>query len=205
MIDKLKTKHPEQMLCSQLNVAVSGYSANCNGKPTSSREQEYLCLIIHLRAAHVRGCGVYGAIKIQSELVALGIQVGVNCIKSLRKLAHIKSIHKRKFRVTTDSKHKLPDAPNLLNRQFTQSAPNKMCVADTTYILTDEGWLYLSAVKDLHICEIVDWYIDERMTKSLMYDALRAAFWRKKPTADLMHHSDYGSQYCAKEYLASQL
>ena len=90
--------------------------------------------------------------------------MGVNCIKRLRKLAHIKCIHKRKFRVTTDSKHKLPVAPNLLNPQFTQSAPNKVWVADISYIPTDEVWLHLAAVKDLHTCEIVGWYMDERMT-----------------------------------------
>ena len=90
--------------------------------------------------------------------------MGVNRIKRLRKLAHIKCIHKRKFRVTTDSKHKLPVAPNLLNPQFTQSAPNKVWVADITDIPTDEVWLYLAAVKDLHTCEIVGWYMVERMT-----------------------------------------
>ena len=192
------------MLCNQLNVAVSGYSAYCNGKPAPARKQEDLRLLTHIRAAHERGRSIYGALKIQSELKAVGIQVGVNRIKRLRKLANIKCIHKRKFRVTTDSKHKLPVAPNLLNRQFNQPAPNKVWVADITYIPTDEGWLYLAAVKDLYTCEIVGWAMRERMTKSLVCDALRAAYWRKKPTAGLMHHSDRGSQYCSKAYRALQ-
>ena len=126
------------MLCSQLNVAVSGYSGHCNGKPAATRKQEDLRLLTHIRAAHVRGRGVYGAVKIQSELAALGVVVGVNRIKRLRKAAGIRCIHKRKFRVTTDSKHKLPIAPNLLNRQFNQPVPNKVWVADITYIPTDE-------------------------------------------------------------------
>jgi len=204
MIDSLKAKHPLPMLCHQLNVAVSGYSAYCNGRPSSTRKQEDLRLLTHIRAAHERGRGIYGAIKIQSELAALGIQVGVNRIKRLRKAAGIRCIHKRKFRVTTDSKHKLPIAPNLLNRQFNQLAPNTVWVADITYIPTDEGWLYLAAVKDLHTCEIVGWAMDERMTKSLVCDALRAAYWRKKPAAGLMHHSDRGSQYCSKAYRTLQ-
>jgi len=67
-----------------------------------------------------------------------------------------------------------------------------------------KGWLYLAAVKDLHTCEIVGWAMDKRMTKTLVCDALRAAFWRKKPVAGLMHHSDRGSQYCSKAYRALQ-
>ena len=122
--------------------------------PASSRKQEDLRLLTHIRA-HERGRGIYGAIKIQSELAALGIQVGVNRIKRLHKAAGIRCIHKRKFRVITDSKHKLPIVPNLLGRQFNQLAPNKVWIADITYIPTDEGWLYLAAVKDLHTYEIV--------------------------------------------------
>ena len=89
-------------------------------------------------------------------------------------------------------------------RQFSPSAPNQVWVANITYIPTDEGWLYLAAVKDLHTCEIVGWAMDERMTKTLICDALRAAYWRKKPGDDLMHHSDRGSQYCSKTYRALQ-
>lgn len=124
MIDKLKTKHPVQMLCSQLNVAFSGYFAHCNGKPVSPRKQEYLRLLTHKRAAYTLGRSVYGSIKIQSKLAAFVIHVGVNRIKLLHKAAGIGCIHKRKFRVTTNFKYKLPIAPNLLNRQFNQPAPN---------------------------------------------------------------------------------
>ena len=103
------------MLCHQLNVAVSGYSAYCNGKPISTRKQEDMRLLTHIRAAHERGRRIYGALKIQSELAAQGIALGINRIKRLRKAAGIRCIYKRKFRVTTDSKHKLPIAPNLIN------------------------------------------------------------------------------------------
>ena len=204
MIDSLKRKHPLHILCNQLNVALSGYSAYYHGKAASARKQEDLRLLTHIRAAHERGRRIYGASKIQSELAAQGVVVGINRIKRLRKAAGIRCIHKRKFRVTTDSKHKLPIAPNLLNRQFNQSAPNKVWLADITYIPTDEGWLYLAAVKDCHTCEIVGWAMDERMTKTLVCDALRAAYWRKKPAVGLMHHSDRGSQYCSRAYRALQ-
>lgn len=107
--------------------------------------------------------------------------------------------------MTTDSKHKLPVAPNLLSRQLNPVSPNQVWVAEITYIPTDEGWLYLAAVKNLCTCEIVGWAMDERMTKTLVCDALRAAFWRKKPAPGLMHHSDRGSQYCSKAYRACKL
>jgi putative transposase len=203
MIHQLKAKHPIAILCSQLNVSVSGYLAHQH-KPSSPRKQEDQRLLIHIRVAHERGRGTYGPNKIQTELAALGIDVGINRIKRLRKAAGIRCIHKRKFRVTTDSKHKLPIAPNLLKRQFNPTAPNQVWVTDITYIPSDEGWLYLAAVKDLYTCEIVGWAMDERMTKSLVCDALRAAYWRKKPAPGLMHHSDRGSQYCSKAYRALQ-
>ena len=119
--------------------------------------------------------------------------------------------HKKKFRVTTDSKHRLPIAENVLDRQFARTAPNQVWVADITYIPTDEGWLYLAAVKDLYTCEIValgqplGWAMDKQMTKTLVIDALRAAYWRKKPPPGLLHHSDRGSQYCSGTYRALQI
>ena len=128
----------------------------------------------------------------------------MNRIRRLRTLHGIRCTHKKKFRVTTDSKHNLPVAPNLLDRQFVRSAPNEVWVADITYIPTDEGWLFLAAIKDLHTCEIVGWAMDSRMAKTLVADALRAAYWCKKPKPGLMHHSDRGSQYCSSAYRAVQ-
>lgn len=112
MIDSLKLKHPMQMLCKQLDVAISGYSAYCSGKQPSARKLEDLRLTVKIKAAHERGRRIYGASKIQSELAAQGVGVGANRIKRLRQAAGIGCIHKRKFRITTDSKHKLPIAPN---------------------------------------------------------------------------------------------
>lgn len=110
----------------------------------------------HIRAAHERGRGSYGPNKIQTELTEQsGIHLGINSIKRLRKIAGIRCKQKRKFRVTTDSKHKLPVAPNLLSRQLNPVSPNQVWVAEITYIPTDEGWLYLAAVKNLRTFEIV--------------------------------------------------
>lgn len=140
------------------------------GKVVPPRKLEELRLLVAIEAAHQRG----GPKKIQTELAAQGIIAELNRIKRLRRLHSIRCTHKKKFKVTTDSKHNLLVAANLLDRQFAQTtAPNQVWVADITYIPTDEGWLYLAAIKDLHTCEIVGWAMDSRMTQTLVADALR--------------------------------
>ena len=205
MIHKFRNQHPITRLCTLVDVAKSGYQAWCAGKVTSPRKLDEMRLVVAIKAAHQRGRGIYGPEKIQSELLAQGIFASLNRIKRLRRLHGIRCTHKKKFRVTTDSKHQLPIAENVLNRQFPQSAPNQVWVADITYIPTDEGWLFLAAVKDLYTCEIVGWAMDKQMTKQLVIDALRAAYWRKKPLPGLLHHSDRGSQYCSGTYRALQV
>lgn len=205
MLDKLRNQHPVSHLCALLDVAKSGYQSWSAGKVVAPRKLEDMRLLVAIKAAHQRGRGIYGPKKIQDELAAQGIVAGLNRIKRLRKLHRIRCTHKKKFRVTTDSKHNLPIAPNLLNRRFAEtSAPNQVWVADITYILTEEGWLYLAALKDLHTCEIVGWAMDSRMTQTLVAGALRSAFWRKKPQPGLLHHSDRGSQYCSAAYRSLQ-
>ena len=205
MIDKFRHQHPVARLCALVDVAKSGYQAWCAGKVTSPRKLGDVRLVVAIKVAHQRGRGIYGPEKIQSELLAQGIPAGLNRIKRLRRLHGIRCTHKKKFRVTTDSKHQLPIAENVLDRQFAQTAPNQVWVADITYIPTDEGWLYLAALKDLYSCEIVGWAMDKQMTKQLVTDALRAAYWRKKPPPGLLHHSDRGSQYCSGTYRALQV
>ena len=153
MIDQLRNQHPVAKLCALLDVAKSGYQAWTTGKVVPPRKLEDMRLLVAIKAAHQRGRGTYGPKKIQDELADQGIVAGLNRIKRLRKLHGIRCTHKKKFRVTTDSKHNLPVAPNVLDRQFAQTtAPNQVWVAGITYIPTDEGWLYRVALKDLHTC-----------------------------------------------------
>jgi putative transposase len=136
------------MMCRVLSVSRSGY-LNGQRRSQSLRNLEDFKRVLSIKAAHNKGRGVYGASKIQTELAEQGIHVGVNRIKRLRRLHGIYCIHKRKFKVTTQSNHKLPVAPNVLNQQFDDTtAPNQVWLADITYIDTDEFWLYLPAVKD---------------------------------------------------------
>ena len=205
MIHKLQSQYPVSKLCSLLGVAKSGYQAWNAGTVMPQRKLDEQSLLVAIKAAHLRGRGTYGPAKIRDELADLGIKAGNNRIKRLRRLHGIRCIHKKKFRVTTDSKHKLPIAENLLNRQFVRTAPHQVWVADITYIPTDEGWLFLAAIKDLYTCELVGWAMDSRMTKTLVVGALRAAYSRHKPKPGLIHHSDRGSQYCSSAYRALQV
>jgi putative transposase len=129
-----------------------------------------------------------------------GVQVGLHRIKRIRKKLGLRCKQKRKFKATTDSKHNLPVAPNLLDRQFAVTAPNKAWVTDITYVATDEGWLYLAGVKDLFNGELVGYAMSERMTKNLVIQALFRAASAKRPAPGLLHHCDRGSQYCAHDY-----
>ena len=138
MIDKLKSQHAVQRLCQQLNVSMSGYLAHRQGRPASERKQQDQRLLVYIRAVHARGRGIYGPLKIQTELATQGVMAGINRIKRLRTLHGIRCTHKKKFRVTTDSKHLMPVARNLLDRQFACTAPNQVWVADITYIPTGE-------------------------------------------------------------------
>jgi len=113
------------------------------------------------------------------------------------KLAGVAAKQKKKFKVTTDSKHNLPVAPNLLNRQFEVNEPDKVYVSDITYIWTHEGWLYLAVVIDLFSRQVVGWSLNNRMTTKLIMDALRMAIWHRMPGRGLTFHSDRGSQYCS--------
>jgi putative transposase len=118
----------------------------------------------------------------------------------LMKQQNIRAKTKRKFKVTTDSKHSLPVAPNLLDRQFWADQPNQIWLADITYVPTREGWLYLATVLDLHSRKIVGWAMSNRMTRQLAIDAILMAIWKRKPPKGHLPHSDRGSQYCSKDY-----
>ena len=162
-------------------------------------EDEHISVAI--KTAHDRGRGTYGPEKIQTELLAVdGLDVGLNRIKRLRRKHGIRCKQRKKFKATTDSKHRIPVASNLLGQNFAVSMPNQVWVADITYIPTEEGWLYLAGIKDLCTKEIVGYALNERMTHDLVDRALFRAVAAKKPARGLIHHSDRGSQYCSRNY-----
>lgn len=187
-------------MCRVLGVSKSGYYAWLGRKP-SARKMEEERIKIAIRAAHERGRGIYGPDKIQDELAEFeGMQVGINRIKRLRREMNIRCKQSKKYKATTDSKHNLPVAPNLLNQNFTVSGPDQVWVADISYIATEEGWLYLAGIKDLWNKEIVGYAMSHRMTQDLVARALFRAVAARRPSVGLIHHSDRGSQYCSRRY-----
>ncbi|WP_029859770.1 IS3 family transposase, partial [Vibrio parahaemolyticus] len=106
----------------------------------------------------------------------------------------------RKFKCTTDSKHKMPVAPNLLAQDFNAAAPNQKWAGDITYVATSEGWLYLAVIIDLYSRQVVGWSMDTKMTATLVCDALSMALFRRGFPEQVIVHSDRGSQYCSKDY-----
>ena len=200
MIDAEKKVYPATLLCDVMQVSRSGYYAWRN-REESPRQQEYKRLIPVVQEAHKISKQTYGARRIAAEVEAVG---GVSCgktkAKTLMKLAKVSAKQKKKFKVTTNSKHSLPVAPNLLNRQFKVDEPDKVYVADLTYIWTQDGWYYLAVVIDIFSRQVIGWSLNSRMTKQLVMDALRMAYWRRKPGAGVLFHSDRGSQYCSTDF-----
>ena len=165
-----------------------------------SEPGEEMRLELEIKAAHKRTRWTYGPERLQHDLAEHGIQVGICRIRRIRKKLGLHCKQKRKFKVTTDSKHKLPVAENLLDQHFQAGEPNKVWLSDITYIPTGEGWLYLASHKDLFTNEIVGYAMGERLTKSLVSESLCRAVAAKRPAKGLLHHSDRGSQYCSYEY-----
>ncbi len=153
-----------------------------------------------IRAAHARARETYGTRRLQPELAAMGFAAGRDRIARLRRQMDIRCRQKRKFKATTNSAHALPVAENVLGQVFEPTRPNQVWTGDITYIPTGEGWLYLAGLKDVFSCEIVGYAMGERMTTELVSKALFRAVQHHRPPPGLIHHTDRGSQYCARAY-----
>jgi transposase InsO family protein len=146
--------------------------------------------------------GGYGWPRIWRELHARGLRVGKQRVQTLMQRHGIRAKGRRRFKVTTDSRHDLPIAPNLLNREFSVAAPDKVWAGDITYIATDEGWLFLAVVIDLFSRQVVGWSLRQDMSREIVLDALRMAWFKRHPSrqAGLIFHSDRGSQYASQDF-----
>ena len=201
---------PVSMVCEMLSVSTSGYfehmrrqGADRRSKPGVGKCISNEALVAHIRAIHAEVKQEYGWPRVWKELVARGMRVGKERVRRTMQMHAIKARGKRKFVATTDSKHNLPIAPNLLQRNFTVTAPNRVWTGDITYIATEEGWLYLAVVLDLFSRQVVGWSMQPHMQSSLVTDALRMAWFRRSPEVGAIFHSDRGSQYCGHEFQAA--
>jgi transposase InsO family protein len=199
MMKELRLQYPVPLVKRVLSVSASGYYAWLY-RPLSKWAQEEARLEVEIKAAHKRTRQVCGAERLQHDLAEHGIRVGICRIKRIRRKLVIRCKQKRKFKTTTDSKHTLSVAENILGQQFKVAVPNKVWVSDITYVPTDEGWLYVAGHKDLFTGNIVGYAMGERLTRSLVSQSLFKAVAAKRPAKGLIHHSDRGTQYCCHEY-----
>ena len=199
MIKQMRPGYPLPFLRGVFKVLSSSYYAWLNRKP-SKRALEDTRLEVEIKAAHKRTKETCGPERLQKDMAEHGIHAGVCRIRRIRTKLGIRCKQVRKFKATTDSRHNLPVAENILEQKFEVTEPNKVWVSDITYIPTGEGWLYLAGHKDLCTGGIVGYAMSNRINKTLVSQSLFRAVASKRPPKGLIHHSDRGSQYCSLDY-----
>ena len=189
---------PVTQACRVLQVSRAGYYQQ---RQRGARKTDRVATV-HLKAAFAASGNSYGSRRLANALQAEGLAVGRYRVRRLMREAALHPVWKRKFIHTTDSKHDLPVAENLLDRKFEAALPNQAWVSDITYVRTRQGWLYLAAVMDLFSRKIVGWAMAPAMPTELVASALRMAMQQRRPAPGLLLHSDRGSQYASLEYQA---
>lgn len=196
-------QHVIRLMCRVLDVAESWFHAwrktvaqrEARARARAEKAQEIRSIFIENKAR-------YGSPRIHAELVAQGGRISEKTVAKIMKENDIFVPKKRKRKPqTTDSRHDGPIAPNLLERNFEVAVPDRVYTADITYVRTDEGWLYLAAVKDLAIMEIIGWSMANTLHRKIVIKAMRMALDNRRPAPGLICHTDRGSQYASGQYL----
>lgn len=182
-IEKQRRSFPFPVLCEVLSVSQSGFRAWQAGGTVQRKRLTDAQALVLIRTIHQEVRQAYGARHIHAELRGRGYRIGLPRIERLMRAHGIRARHKRRYKATTDSRHSLPVAENLLARNFTAEAPNRVWTGDITYIQTAEGWLYLAVVLDLLNREIVGWSIKRRMTADIGTDALGGGLTNRRASA----------------------
>jgi transposase InsO family protein len=200
-IEEHKREFPIVVMCGVLAVSESGFYA-WRKRPTCQRKREDAHLKQEIRQVFEEHLGRYGAPRIYRELSDEGVSCSRKRVARLMREEEIAAKRKHRRVSTTKRDESHPVAPNLLNREFTASAPNKKWVTDITYIPTKQGWLYLAVMLDLYSRMVVGWSMSGNCDEKLVEHALEQALARRRPVAGLLHHSDRGSQYTSYAYQA---
>ena len=198
-IDEQQKAWPITLMCGVLGVSRSGYY-DWTARDLSQCVRSNIALDRRIRAIFAGHRQRYGAPRIAEALHDEGITCSENRIARRMRILGLQAIQTKKFKVTTDSTHSNPVAPDLLEQDFRAAAPNQKWTSDITYVWTDEGWLYLAVVMDLYSRAIVGWSMNRRMTQQLVCDALTMALFRRGFPKNTIIHSDRGSQYCSQRY-----
>ena len=186
-------------MCRVFAVSRSGYY-RWRGRPESRRSIENRRLDAHIKAIYMKSKRRYGSPKITDDLNEMGFPVSKNRVARRMKAAGLRSIVRRKYRATTDSKHSHPVAKNLLKRDFTTDGPDKAWVSDITYIATARGWLYLTVFIDLFSRMVVGWALSSSLSTEMVLTALKRGLRNRRPGAGLLIHSDRGVQYASRDF-----
>jgi putative transposase len=197
-----RANHAVAMLCRVVGASVSGFYAWLRAIPSvrtrAETEAELRGLIGRIFAARRRA---YGSRRVHAELRRQGRRHSRRRVERLmREMGLAARRGRRRPPRTTDSRHDLPVAPDLLDRHFDADRPDTVWLADISYLPTDEGWLYLAVVEDLATREVVGWSMADHLRAGLCVDALVMALQRRRPEPGLVHHSDRGVQYAAEPY-----
>ena len=186
-------------MCKVLQISRTGYYDWLHRKP-SARAQRSHRLRLAIGQSHEASGGVYGSPRVHRDLVEQGLNCNVNTVAKIMKTHGIRAKMRKQFVVTTDSNHDYPAAPNLLNRCFEQDRANAAWACDITYIPTREGWMYLAVVLDLWSRRVVGWCLADHLRSQLVEDALEMAVRSRRPTREVICHSDRGVQYACDAY-----
>ena len=187
-------------MCRVLGVSRSGWYAWCARARPSAREIRDAELLQKIGEIHDRSRGIYGSPRVRAELARQGVRVGVDRVARLMRANGLRGRVRRRYKVTTDSKHARPVAPNALNREFAAETSDSVWCADITYLWTAAGWVYLAAIIDMATRMIVGWSMATHMRTELVESALFNALSWRTPAGNLVHHSDRGSQYASVSY-----
>jgi putative transposase len=199
MIKINENQFPIGMMCRLLSVSRSGYY-RWKQHPISDRSLANQLLTDEVKRVFDDEKGRPGSPRITQRLQAEGQSVGRHRVAKIMRDNGWRAKASKKYKATTNSNHSLPVAPNLLEQNFEADSPDQKWVSDITYIWTDEGWLYLAVVLELYSRRVIGWAIAERMTATLVCNALLMALWRHCMPKGVIVHSDRGSQYCSAAY-----
>ena len=204
-IDEQRAQHSVRRLCGLFNVSPAGFY-EWRGRSHSVRATADESLRAKIIAIHATSYKTYGRPRIHAELQSQGVRIGGKRIARLMKSSGIRGVQPRRFVNTTDSKHSLPIAENILSRTFDPhiiDGVNRVWAGDITYLPTREGWLYLAAVLDLGSRRVVGWSMASRMHDDLVISALESAVADRRPQIEILFHSDRSSQYASHAFRAA--
>ena len=201
MIKQQSAFHSVHRLCRAFGLSSVSYYRWLK-YPVGKRKREDRELSEDIKRIFKKSRSTYGSPRLQRELREEGKRHGRKRIRRLMREMNLRPKAARRFKVTTDSRHNKPVAPNILGQRYIPSAANTAWAADITHLRTDEGWLYLATVIDLYSRRIVGWSMGTRLLTGLVGDALDMAVRRRRPPQGIIHHSDRGSQYCSEAYQA---